>query len=109
MEADVFTVTAKAISFEGFEDIVLSITVQYKGEEFVEERPVKIPVFMSVGSTILETLANEAFWKMKKHWKRINELPPPEPIVMKEVVYEKEVYPEVITSVGSEGILDTSE
>lgn len=109
MQADIFSVTAKAISFEGFEDIVVSVTVTYKGEEFTEEQPVKVPIFISHGNVILETLAHEAFWKMRKHWKRINELPLPEPVVMKEVVYEKEVYPEPTASSDSQCNPDTYE
>jgi hypothetical protein len=72
METDLFTVTIKGISIEDFEDIVLSVTVSYKNEDFTREVPVKVPIFMSNGKVILETAAFEAFWAMRKHWNRLN-------------------------------------
>jgi hypothetical protein len=78
MDQELFVVTVKGISIEGFEDIVVGVTVSYKGEEFSEQKAVKVPLFNSYGQKILETVAYEAYWKMKKHWGRLNQLPPPE-------------------------------
>ena len=76
METDIFTLTIKGISMTGFEDIVIGVIVSYKNEEFEYQTPVKVPLFNSFGQKIIEQAAYEAYWKMKKHWGRLNELPP---------------------------------
>lgn len=105
MDTELFFVTVKGISIEGFEDIVLEVIVSYKGEEFSEQRAVKVPLFKSHGQSILETLAYEAYWKMKKHWGRLNALPPPD-----DTIASGDVEPrKAITFPDSEDIQYTSE
>jgi len=72
MDFETFTIAITGISVEGFEDIIVKAKVTYKEEEFEYEKPVKVPIFKSIGQTLIEVVAYEAFWKMRKHWKRIN-------------------------------------
>lgn len=92
MDTELFFVIVKGISIKGFEDIVIEVIVNYKGEEFSHQLAVKVPIFNSHGQKFIEVAAREAFWKMRKHWGRLNELPPPEDIVAEGDVEKVKAY-----------------